>query len=407
MGWQEIQQDSVQDKIYIKYINMQQKDMLNQKNTHTAAANKEILTDESLNQLSSIPKPNNNNSVSFVKHEDINPHEQSIDKLIDDLEHSKRGFISNEAQNALEISQISGFKNQKRSLKKQKSLSDKLKEKQSAREVKENSSSDSSSQGGETPKTHSKVLSSSSDNKQEKQPVSRKYDMPGDSISYESIEMQQTLKAKHRRLGSLLQIIKQRMQANGDESNYDGDLKILAMDDFKNYKSVKEVKNSFIKEALRKAMLGNMVDISEYNIYFNSTRFVRMFLYHLLLFYIGPLVGFIVWIIDGKGLALNTAFWYNKNMLPSFYQQMLLWLANMAFIIMWALTDPAMVNSGSRYKLTLGDFHQILHHRSPLCLLFRASIQSAKVLKSIFYVYIKGFTLCGLVSFQPKGWTYR
>jgi len=109
------------------------------------------------------------------------------------------------------------------------------------------------------------------------------------------------------------------MKANEDGSNYDGDLKILAMDDFKNYKSVMEVKTSYIKEALRKALLGNMVDISEYNIYFNGTRFVKLFLYHLLFFYIGPIVGFIVWMIDGKGLALNTAFWYNKNMLPSFY----------------------------------------------------------------------------------------
>ena len=60
-------------------------------------------------------------------------------------------------------------------------------------------------------------------------------------------------------------------------------------------------------------MLGRALNVSEYIVKFNVSRFVKMFLYHLSFFYLGPFIVPIFVMIDNKFLAQNMAFiWPTK-----------------------------------------------------------------------------------------------
>ena len=70
--------------------------------------------------------------------------------------------------------------------------------------------------------------------------------------------------------------------------------------------------------AVRENVLNKMVNVSEYIVTFNVKRFIKIFLYHYLFFYIGPLIVPIIAIGDNLQLARNMAFWVPNRLMPSF-----------------------------------------------------------------------------------------
>lgn len=88
---------------------------------------------------------------------------------------------------------------------------------------------------------------------------------------------------------------------------------------------------SFLKGNIMK----KIVSVSEYIVTFNVKRFIKIFIYHLLFFYIGPLVVPLVIILDNKQFACNMAFWLPTHLMPSFIVQYLLWSMNVTMAIIY------------------------------------------------------------------------
>ena len=70
-------------------------------------------------------------------------------------------------------------------------------------------------------------------------------------------------------------------------------------------------------EGLGNNVVKKIISVSEYIVNFKILRFIKIFMYHLLFFYIGPFVVPIIVILDNKDLACNMGFWLPTKMLPS------------------------------------------------------------------------------------------
>jgi hypothetical protein len=66
-------------------------------------------------------------------------------------------------------------------------------------------------------------------------------------------------------------------------------------------------------KALKSKFVQEVLDISEYSVKFNVPRFIKMLIYHLLNFMIGPLLIPIILVIDTVGLAKNMSFIYSAE----------------------------------------------------------------------------------------------
>ena len=70
----------------------------------------------------------------------------------------------------------------------------------------------------------------------------------------------------------------------------------------------------------------SITDISEYKVEFKISRFIRLFMYHLLFFIIGPFVTVFIGIFDSFQLARNTAFSPLSKQRRIFILQLLQWV---------------------------------------------------------------------------------
>lgn len=90
-------------------------------------------------------------------------------------------------------------------------------------------------------------------------------------------------------------------------------------------------------KAMKAAVMSNMLDISEYQVTFKVGRFIRLFIYHVLSFVMGPFVTLLIMTFDSIGLAENTAFWVKTSMMGSFITQSILWVVTITMYGFWFL----------------------------------------------------------------------
>ncbi len=64
---------------------------------------------------------------------------------------------------------------------------------------------------------------------------------------------------------------------------------------------------------IKASVVAKVLDISEFSTDFNTVRFLRIFVYHIIFWYVGPLVVPLVWLFDSYTLNLNMAFWFGTN----------------------------------------------------------------------------------------------
>jgi flagellar biosynthesis protein FliQ len=64
-----------------------------------------------------------------------------------------------------------------------------------------------------------------------------------------------------------------------------------------------------------------VLDVSEFSVKFDVPRFIRVFIYHVLFFYLGPFMLPLISLFDSNGLVRNMGFWFRKSLLFSFVLQ--------------------------------------------------------------------------------------
>jgi hypothetical protein len=81
-------------------------------------------------------------------------------------------------------------------------------------------------------------------------------------------------------------------------------------------------------------MIAAVLDVSEFTVTFNIMRFIRIFIYHLLFFYIGPFMLPLTFLIDSTGLAGNMGFWVKTSTVRVYVIQHILWLIGLFLTVM-------------------------------------------------------------------------
>lgn len=98
-------------------------------------------------------------------------------------------------------------------------------------------------------------------------------------------------------------------------------------------------------------LVNYILESKEANLDFKVGRFIRIFIYHLLFFYIGPFVVPIVMIFDSIGLAANMGFWYNTQITGSLINQttsfvLIAYMYTMWFVNFFALGKFEFTDNG-------------------------------------------------------------
>ena len=73
-------------------------------------------------------------------------------------------------------------------------------------------------------------------------------------------------------------------------------------------------------------MMKKMVNISEYIVHFNVLNFLKLFLYHLIFYFAGPLVIPLIAAVDSFGMVRNMMFYGVDIFLPALVLQYSSWL---------------------------------------------------------------------------------
>ena len=68
------------------------------------------------------------------------------------------------------------------------------------------------------------------------------------------------------------------------------------------------LKDNLMRQAIEMSTKNKIAEISEFKVEFKVSRFLRLFIYHVLFFIIGPIVTFVIGIFDSFPLARNTGF---------------------------------------------------------------------------------------------------
>ena len=68
-------------------------------------------------------------------------------------------------------------------------------------------------------------------------------------------------------------------------------------------------------------MIQAVLDVSEFSVKFDVPRFIRVFIYHVLFFYLGPFMLPLISLFDSSSLVRNMGFWFRKSLLFSFVLQ--------------------------------------------------------------------------------------
>ena len=84
-------------------------------------------------------------------------------------------------------------------------------------------------------------------------------------------------------------------------------------------------------------MIQAVLDVSEFSVKFDVVRFIRIFIYHILFFYVGPFILPLVSLFDSNGLVRNMGFWLSKSVTFSFFLQYTQWIFVVFMYIMWTL----------------------------------------------------------------------
>ena len=99
----------------------------------------------------------------------------------------------------------------------------------------------------------------------------------------------------------------------------------------KSTRSIISMEKNIMMKAMQVSLVQNLVDISEFKVEFRVGRFLRLFVYHILYFIIGPLSSLFCIIFDTIGLAGNAAFWPKTSMLSVFFFQLFQWIPCLYF----------------------------------------------------------------------------
>ena len=105
----------------------------------------------------------------------------------------------------------------------------------------------------------------------------------------------------------------------------------------KSTRSIISMEKNIMMKAMQVSLVQNLVDISEFKVEFRVGRFLRLFVYHILYFIIGPLSSLFCIIFDTIGLAGNAAFWPKTSVLSVFFFQLFQWIPCLYFYGMWFL----------------------------------------------------------------------
>ena len=68
-------------------------------------------------------------------------------------------------------------------------------------------------------------------------------------------------------------------------------------------------------------MIQAVLDVSEFSVKFDVVRFIRIFIYHILFFYVGPFMLPLVYLFDSNGLVKNMGFWIGTSVKFPFFLQ--------------------------------------------------------------------------------------
>ncbi len=89
-----------------------------------------------------------------------------------------------------------------------------------------------------------------------------------------------------------------------------------------------------ILRSIKASVVAKVLDISEFSTNFNTTRFIRVIIYHLLYFFFGPLIVVpIISFFDSFSLTQNMGFWFGTNDKFSFVAQLLIHMASAYMLI--------------------------------------------------------------------------
>lgn len=92
-----------------------------------------------------------------------------------------------------------------------------------------------------------------------------------------------------------------------------------------------------IAQAIGTQMMKKLVNISEYTVKFHVVNFIKVFIYHLIFHFFGPLVCVVIPIFDSFGMVRNMMFWGTHPFLRSVISQYLQWffifVASLLFIL--------------------------------------------------------------------------
>ena len=97
-----------------------------------------------------------------------------------------------------------------------------------------------------------------------------------------------------------------------------------------------------INKALKSNHITNVLDVSEYKVKFKFFRLLKYMIYHLIFFFLGPLIIPILWIFESKSMAENASFLPTKSGKSVFFLQYFQWLICTSINVFWLLRllDP-------------------------------------------------------------------
>lgn len=89
--------------------------------------------------------------------------------------------------------------------------------------------------------------------------------------------------------------------------------------------------------AVKASVIMAVSDVSEFKVNFKVVRFLKVFLYHIVHFTLGPLCVIPIVIFDSAGLAKNSGFWPSKEQTRVVIIQYLVWLCCTYQYVTWLL----------------------------------------------------------------------
>jgi hypothetical protein len=95
-----------------------------------------------------------------------------------------------------------------------------------------------------------------------------------------------------------------------------------------------------IASAIGTALMKKLVNISEYIVTFHVGPFIKMFLYHLIFYYFGPLVLVVISIFDSTSLSRNMMFFgWTEGLKAGVFTQYLYWFLSFIVFTLYLLKE--------------------------------------------------------------------